>query len=106
GRTMLVAVLVNVVASACCLMTSNIVLAITAPSVSSVLLLLCWMATGNIAATMMKPMPRIITAKRTSVKFMPRWRRRWESLGPGAGDDGARQDGRLDGFMSVALRES
>src|SRR3954453_13053063 len=28
----------------------------------------CWRATGNMAATMMKPMPRIMTAKRISVK--------------------------------------
>src|SRR6185503_16655349 len=39
---------------------------------SSTLVWVCWMATGNMPASMMKPMPRRITANMTSVKVKPR----------------------------------
>src|SRR5690606_16102248 len=65
---------------------------------SSVLLLLCWMATGKMAATRIKPMPRIMTAKRTSAKFIPRCRRR--KPGTAAGWRGAMgEDERLVGII-------
>src|SRR4051812_35781061 len=43
---------------------------------SSTLVWVCWMATGNIPASMMKPMPRRITANMTSVKVKPRRKER------------------------------
>ena len=45
--------------------------AIAPPLVSSAVVLACWIATGKIAATMMNPMPRIITANSTSVNEKP-----------------------------------
>ena len=39
--------------------------------VSSETAAVCWMATGKTAAIMMKPMPRRMTAKRTSIKVKP-----------------------------------
>jgi hypothetical protein len=48
---------------------------------SSTVSRVCWIATGNIAATMMKPMPMMITANMTSVKLKPRRLRRTDDGG-------------------------
>src|SRR5581483_10307369 len=83
---------------AACMLGSEL-WAIPAPTVSSDVAFVCWIAKGKVAAIMMMPMPSRITANITPVKVMPRGRGRKSvpfraivchslesSLGP---DDGA-----------------